>query len=179
MKHSIETERLFLRKLTIDDAQSFYELNLDPNVIKYTGNVPFLNVEEAKCFLKHYKDYHENGFGRWAVIDKKNNEFLGWCGLKYNHKTMDTDIGFRFFEKYWNSGFATESARACLDYGFEKLNRQKIIGRAMAANTASIKVLEKIGLSFEKNFDFDGHPGVIYRIKKEEYFNLRLSKILK
>lgn len=179
MKYSIETGRLFLRELTIEDAKSFYELNLDPNVIKYTGNGPFVNIEEASNFLQNYKDYHENGCGRWAVIDKQNNEFLGWCGLRYDHKTMDTDIGFRFFEKYWNRGFATESARVCLHYGFQKLNRQKIIGRAMAANTASIKVLEKIGLSFEKNFDFDGHSGVVYRIKKEEYLNLRLSKILK
>lgn len=166
MKKIIETERLFLRELMIEDAENFYELNLNPNVIRYTGNLPFAYVEEAKHFLQHYKDYNENGYGRWAVINKSDNEFLGWCGLKYDPTTNETDIGFRFFEKYWNKGFATESAEACVHYGFERLKLKKIIGRAMFANKASIKVLEKIGLSFEKEFNFDGKRGVIYTIEK-------------
>lgn len=166
MKKIIETERLFLREFMIEDAENFYELNLNPNVIRYTGNLPFADVKEAKHFLQHYKDYNENGYGRWAVINKSDNEFLGWCGLKYDPTTNETDIGFRFFEKYWNKGFATESAEACVHYGFERLKLKKIIGRAMFANKASIKVLEKIGLSFEKEFNFDGKRGVIYTIEK-------------
>ncbi|WP_099769076.1 GNAT family N-acetyltransferase [Chryseobacterium sp. 52] len=168
MKKIIETERLLLRELVINDAESFYELNLNPNVIKYTGNLPFATIEEARHFLQHYKDYQKNGYGRWAVINKSDHEFLGWCGLKYDETTGETDIGFRFFEKYWSKGFATESAKACLMYGFEKLNLEKIIGRAMSANIASIRVLEKMGLRFEKDFDFDGYKGVVYTIEKAE-----------
>ena len=80
---------------------------------------------------------------------------------------VQTDIGFRFFEEHWNKGFATESAKACIDYGFENLNLKTIIGRAISENIASIKVLEKIGLKFEREFDFDkSNKGVIYRINK-------------
>ncbi len=165
MKPITETERLLLRELAPDDAKDFYNLNLNPSVIKYTGDKAFQNIDEAKEFLENYQDYRLNGYGRWAVISKDNNEFLGWCGLKYSSSTNETDIGFRFFEHYWNKGFATESARACIDYGFEKLNLNRIVGRAMLENKASVNVLEKIGLQYLEEFDFDGHRGVIYTIE--------------
>lgn len=163
----LETPRLLLREFDIDDAQSFYNLNLNPNVIRYTGNSAFKNIEEAKEFLNNYSDYKENGFGRWAVINKATKEFIGWCGLKNDKKTDETDIGFRFFETFWNQGFATESAKACINYGFENLKLKTIIGRAMKENTASIKVLEKIGLQYVKDFDFKGQEGVIYTIENQ------------
>jgi ribosomal-protein-alanine N-acetyltransferase len=169
MKVIIETERLLLRELSITDAETFYRLNLNPNVIRYTGNSPFDTVEDAKEFLENYQDYKTNGFGRWAVINKTDNEFLGWCGLKYDENLDETDIGFRFFEEKWNKGYATESAKACVEYGFHNLNLPTIIGRAMSENTASIKVLEKIGLQFDKEFNFDEiHKGVIYKIESNE-----------
>ncbi|WP_333853087.1 GNAT family N-acetyltransferase [Epilithonimonas sp.] len=167
MKEILKTERLLLRELNPDDAENFYKLNLNPNVIKYTGNSAFKDIDEAKEFLENYQDYKINGFGRWAVIEKSNNEFLGWCGLKYDKILDETDIGFRFFEEHWNKGFATESAKACIDFGFENLNLKSIVGRAMKENIASIKVLEKIGLKFEREFDFDkNNKGVIYKIEK-------------
>lgn len=167
MKKIVETDRLLLKEFEIGDAESFYELNLNPNVIKYTGNSAFKDIDEAKSFLKNYSDYQRNGFGRWAVVDKSTKIFFGWCGLKYDEKLDETDIGFRFFEHFWNQGFATESAKTCIDYGFEKLNLKIIVGRAMRENTASIKVLKKIGLQYEKDFDFDGQEGVIYTIKNK------------
>lgn len=167
MKEILKTERLLLRELNPDDAENFYKLNLNPNVIKHTGNSAFKDIDEAKEFLENYQDYKLNSFGRWAVIEISTNEFLGWCGLKYDQHLDETDIGFRFFEEHWNKGFATESAKACIDYGFENLNIKTIVGRAMSENLASIKVLEKIGLSFDKEFDFDEkNKGVIYKIQK-------------
>lgn len=167
MKEILQTERLLLRELNPDDAENFYKLNLNPNVIKYTGNSAFKDIDEAKEFLENYQDYKLNGFGRWAVIEKSTNEFLGWCGLKYDKNLDETDIGFRFFEEHWNKGLATESAKACIDYGFENLNLKTIIGRAISENIASIKVLEKIGLKFEREFDFDeSNKGLIYKIEK-------------
>ena len=162
MKEILQTERLLLRELNPDDAENFYKLNLNPNVIKYTGNSAFKDIDEAKEFLENYQDYKLNGFGRWAVIEKSTNEFLGWCGLKYDKNLDETDIGFRFFEEHWNKGLATESAKACINFGFENLNLKSIVGRAMSENIASIKVLEKIGLKFEREFDFDkSNKGVI------------------
>lgn len=168
MKPILETPRLLLRELHPNDAEQFYQLNLNPNVIKYTGNSAFKNVEEALQFLENYQDYKQNGYGRWAVIDKSTDEFLGWCGLKYDKELDETDIGFRFFEHHWNKGYATESAKSCIIYGFENLQLETIIGRAMQGNIASIKVLEKIGLRYKKEFDFDTqNKGVIYKIDRK------------
>ncbi len=92
--------------------------------------------------------------------------FLGWCGLKYTEQLGEYDIGFRFYKKYWNRGYATETALACLEAGFNRFNISEILGRAMKDNKASVRVLEKIGMEYDMEFDFEGHPGVIYKMKK-------------
>lgn len=133
-------------------------------VTKYTGDNPFESVFLVKEFLSNYDHYAKYGFGRWAVIHKPYNTFLGWCGLKYTPELGETDIGFRFFKKYWNQGFATESAKACIERGFRKFGLKRMVGRAMKENVASIKVLGKTGLTYLKSFDFEGEEGVIYTI---------------
>ena len=164
----LETPRLYLREMTVDDAESAYQLNLDPEVIKYTGDEAFESIESAKNFLKNYDHYKKYGFGRWAVIDKSNHAFLGWCGLKYTVELDEFDIGFRFFKKYWNNGYATESSKACITFGFDKFKMPKIVGRAMTENIGSIKVLEKIGLHFLESYNFEGEKGVIYIIENKK-----------
>jgi ribosomal-protein-alanine N-acetyltransferase len=171
MKKILQTNRLYLRELTVDDAENFYLLNSDADVIKYTGDKPFESIEKARQFLENYKPYQEFGYGRWAVIDKTNEAFLGWCGLKFSSELQETDIGFRFFKKYWNQGFATESAKACIHFGFENLNLTKIVGRAMQENTASVKVLEKTGMQFVDIIDFEKHTGVLYEIESDKNQN--------
>jgi RimJ/RimL family protein N-acetyltransferase len=163
----LETDRLYLREMTPDDAEQAYLLNLDPEVVKYTGDVAFKSIAEAKTFLENYSHYKEYGFGRWAVIAKANDEYLGWCGLKYTKDLDEFDIGFRFFKKHWNKGYATEAAKACIEIGFTKFGMKTIVGRVMQANIGSIKVLEKIGLTFDKTFDFDGQAGLLYKIEKQ------------
>jgi [ribosomal protein S5]-alanine N-acetyltransferase len=158
----IETERTILRNLTIDDAEEFYALNLEKEVLKYTGDQPFENIQASKDFLTNYDQYEKYGVGRLAVIEKTTSNFIGWCGLKYNPDKDEFDIGFRFFRVYWNKGFASETAKRCLDFGFKELGIARIVGRAMKENNASIKVLEKIEMTFKETFDFDGHDGVIY-----------------
>lgn len=164
MKTILQTPRLILREFHIDDAEQFYKLNLNPNVIQFTGDESFKNIEEAENFLKNYNDYERNGYGRWAVISKETGEFIGWCGLKFDGN--ETDIGFRFFEEFWNKGFATESAKACIDFGFQELGLNEIVGRAMKENVASHKVLEKIGLEFSHEIEKENHKWVIYKIQK-------------
>lgn len=161
----LETERLYLREFILEDAEQMYHLNNDEEVLRFTGDIPFSSVEHAKDFLIKYDHYKKYGFGRWAVLHKKNQEFLGWCGLKYSPDSEEYDIGFRFFKTQWNKGYATESAKACLALGFQKFQLKVILGRAMKVNIRSIRVLEKIGLTYVRTFNFDGEKGVIYEIK--------------
>jgi RimJ/RimL family protein N-acetyltransferase len=171
MKHQvyIETNRTILRNFTSNDAEDFYALNLDKEVLKFTGDQPFENIESAKDYLTNYDQYEKYGVGRLAVIDKSTSKFICWCGLKYNTDTHDYDIGFRFFKDYWNKGYASETAKRCLEFGFKEVGVLRIVGRAMKDNIALIKVLEKIGMTFKEKFDFDGNEGMIYEITKNEY----------
>ena len=93
MKIILETNRLILREFDIQDAKNMYELNLDTEVIQYTGDKAFNSIEDAESFLENYNDYQINGFGRWTVLLKSNKEFIGWCGLKLNEERF-VDIGF-------------------------------------------------------------------------------------
>ena len=167
MNTILETERLILREFDPSDAISQYLLNLDPEVIRYTGDPPFKSVEEAKELLENYDQYEKYGYGRWSVILKETGKFIGWCGLKFNADGEgDTDLGYRFFKEQWGKGYATEAAQACLDYGFENLELTRIIGRTAKANTASIHVLEKLGMHYWKDQKCHGLDSVYYVIKK-------------
>lgn len=161
----LETPRLLLREMTTRDAEQAYLLNLDPEVIRYTGDKPFDSIETARRFLEQYDHYKRYGFGRWAVIRKDDGMFLGWCGLKYSPDPGEYDIGFRLFRDYWNRGYATEAATACLRLGFEKFDMPVITGHVMPANTASSRVLVKCGLTYrEKRMEHDAEVD-IYEIR--------------
>ncbi len=165
----LETTRLYLREHTTEDAENAYLLNSDPEVIKYTGDLAFISIDEARDFLEKYNHYEKYGFGRWAVIEKATNVYLGWCGLKYSPELDEFDIGFRVMKKYWNKGYATEAAMACLEIGFKRFGMKIIVGRAMKENLASIKVLQKIGLTFLEERVCGGNDGVVLRIKKIDF----------
>jgi len=135
--------------------------------LRYTGDRPFESIAEARAFLDSYDVYERYGYGRWAVVRRFDENCLGWCGLKYSPESGETDIGFRFFRKYWGQGYATEAAQACLDYGLQKLGLEQIVGRAMQSNRASVRVLEKIGMRYWKYFDFNNQAGVYYRTLRE------------
>ncbi len=168
MKKIIETQRLVLREFLPEDATAMYHLNLDEDVIRYTGDPPFESVEAAADFLRNYQAYEKHGFGRWAILLKPELEFIGWCGLKLNEEKLN-DLGFRLFKNQWSKGFATESARACIDYGFKTLGLTEIVGRAAKANKGSIRVLEKIGMTYWKEGGCGPFSDAIYyRVRKND-----------
>lgn len=149
MSYLFETERLRFREFSFDDAEHLYQLNLDPDVIKYTGDPPFESKETARLFIYNYKEYKLNGFGRWAIDLKSDGRFIGWAGLKVNEDN-DIDLGYRLLKSDWGKGYATEAAKACLKYGFEKLGHDEIIARVIPENVASVKVIEKLGMAYYK-----------------------------
>ena len=161
----IETDRLLLRRFTGDDALLLYELNLDPEVIRYTHD-PMTSVEHAKKVLNEVilPQYVLYDHGRWAVHLRSNLEFMGWCGLKYLSETNEVDLGYRFMKKFWGNGYATEAALACIEYGFTRLNLRQIVGRALPGNLASIKVLEKCGMKYLHEEVMHGYLHKTYQV---------------
>lgn len=148
----IETERLILRTFSPGDAALIYQLNIDPEVTRYTLD-PVKDMAQANQILENtiLPQYALYNYGRWAVHVKSsdiNEGFIGWCGLKMRPEMNEVDLGYRFMKMAWGKGYATESAFASLRYGFESLGIERIVGRALLANHASIRVLEKCGMTY-------------------------------
>lgn len=169
MKYIGQTPRLNLRETSPLDGKMFYELNNDPEVIKYTGDAPFESVEAASQFLADYDHFQKYNRGRWAIVDQSTEDILGWCGLKYHEDSGETDLGFRLFKKYWNKGYATEASHLALQYGFRRLGLDSIIARAVKENVASLRVIDKLGLEYEQDFEDHGSQCEQHRIDKYSY----------
>jgi ribosomal-protein-alanine N-acetyltransferase len=149
---TLETPRLILRPHTLHDVEPSYQMMLDPEVGRYTGDGGSISLDEMRQRIKKHVlgDYEKHGFGRFAVELKATGKFIGFAGLKYLSHIDEVDIGYRFVRDQWGKGIATEAVNACLPYGFETLGLKRIIGLVMPANTASIRVLEKTGFQFEE-----------------------------
>src|SRR6187402_3312605 len=101
----IETPRFIMRNFELGDAQAMYELNLDPEVMRYTGDKSFTSVEEAYTFLQNYNPYATEGFGRWICVLKDTGEITGWCGLRLQPDFGLVDLGYRFYKRFWGKGY--------------------------------------------------------------------------
>ena len=155
----LETPRLILRQFTEADALAIKQLNSEPGVLKYVPE-PIPASEEAalKIIVDIILPQYKNNLGRWAVHTKTNNEFIGWCGLKWIKETNEIDLGYRFKPAAWGKGYATEAAQHTLNYGLQQLQLKKIGAHAHIDNIASQKVLEKIGMQFVGEGVEDGVP---------------------
>ncbi len=158
----LTTDRLIMRPFREEDGSMMYKLNEDPEVLQYTGDVQFADAATASTFLREYDQYEKYGVGRLVVILKETGETLGWCGLKYHPDANEYDIGYRFFKQHWGKGYATESAKAAMEYGFAILKLDRIIGRARIENPASINVFNKLGMRFIEPYTEDGKQWILY-----------------
>lgn len=157
----IETERLILRPILESDVDGMFELDANPEVHKYLGNKPITTKAQAADVIQVIRSqYQKNGIGRFAVVLKETNDFIGWAGLKLETNTINNhqnyyDLGYRLQQNYWGKGYATESAKAWLNYGLNTLQLQKICAAASCDNTASNKILSKIGMTFIESFYYE------------------------
>jgi [ribosomal protein S5]-alanine N-acetyltransferase len=159
MKVILETDRLLLREFVEDDAESFFKLNTDPEVMRFVPDKPLLNVEQARQTLIDHPiaDYRRYGFGRGACILKSTGEQIGFAGLKYLDELGEVDVAYRLLPAHWGQGLATEVALASVRYGFAALGLKRIIGLVMPKNIASLRVLEKTGLRYSGTLTLWGH----------------------
>ena len=174
MHTAIETQRLLIRPAVATDIDGFFELDSDPEVMRYVGNKSITRKEEAGNIIRSIQQqYVENGIGRWVIIDKQNNSFAGWTGLKLIRETINGhqdfyELGYRLLRRYWGQGIATEAALASLDYGFKVLKAEIIYAMANADNKDSDKVLHKCGLSRDGQFEHEGIVHNWYHIRKQQ-----------
>ncbi|CAM1339091.1 GNAT family N-acetyltransferase [Tenacibaculum aestuarii] len=178
MKFYLETERLILREFRESEIEGIFELDSNAEVHKYLGNNPITTYKQAEDIITFFEEqYKERGIGRFAAFEKESGEFIGWSGLKLNTGEKEElngftdfiDIGYRFIPRFWGKGYASESAFACLDFGFKEMNYDIIYGAADVENIGSNKILQKIGLQFVNEFGFKGVDVNWYELKKSDY----------
>jgi RimJ/RimL family protein N-acetyltransferase len=165
---SIETDRLLLRMIRADDLDQLALLLSDPDVVKYVGDgQPSGREEAARALESISKHWETHGFGRWAVVDKSSGEFIGFGGLRSLFGTPE--VVYHFAKAYWGKGYASEMARAVLRFGFEERGFDRIVAITKPQNAASIRVMDKVGLRFEKHARYYDIDVVQYEIKREEF----------
>lgn len=180
----IETERLYLRSWQQKDLAPLIEMNQDPKVMTFFPSI--LNMDQTKQFFHHIqKEFTEKGFGLYAVERKESNECIGFIGFHVADFTADftpcIEISWRLKYSAWNQGYATEGAKACLQFGFTTLGFDTIYSFTAKVNKQSEHIMKKIGMTYLKDFP---HPKVndnsilkehvLYKIE-QKYYTSRLE----
>jgi RimJ/RimL family protein N-acetyltransferase len=178
----LETERMVLREFTEDDVDALFELDNEPEVMRYIQpGVPVTReaiVEETlPAFLAYYG--RPGGFGFWAAIDKSSGRFLGWFHFrpKPGDDPRDPELGYRLHRFAWGRGYGTEGSKALIDHGFAELGIARVHAETMAVNVASRRVMEKCGMRFVRAFHAewpvaipgDEHGDVEYAIDRAHW----------
>ncbi|WP_162127763.1 GNAT family N-acetyltransferase [Flavobacterium phycosphaerae] len=174
MNLQLETNRLLLRPLELSDVDAFFAMNNNPDVNAYLRNPLTTRVEVEQYVQKIINEYQKNGMGRFAVILKETNKLIGFSGLKFrataeNNHIDFYDLGYRFGKEYWRKGFATEAARAWLDYGFNTMKLSTIYACAVSDNSGSNIVLKKLGFEFMNDYITYNSLHSWYKFDKQKF----------
>ncbi|MGG5578764.1 GNAT family N-acetyltransferase [Myroides sp. C15-4] len=167
----IETERLVLRQYKPTDETDFIRLFQDPLVMRYFLEAK-TTAEAQASFVKFQRLIAENGYGIFAVEEKESQQFIGFIGL--NRFEFDADfapaieIAWRLLPEFWNKGYATEGAKACLDFAKNQLKLDQVYAFTTVSNTPSEQVMIKCGMTYVKNFNHplvpEDHPYLEHRL---------------
>ena len=178
----LETQRLTLRQFTEDDVDNLFDLNSDPEVMRYlTGGRPTRREELRDEVIPFHLAVYErlDRLGTWAAESSATGEFLGWFHFRPGPGTDITniDLGYRLRRSAWNTGYATEGSRALINMGFTELGIERVFGHTMTVNIASRRVMEKCGLTLVRTTPYEGpdviegseHGEVEYALTKPEW----------
>lgn len=158
----IETERLYLRELLIDDKKDLMKVLSNTESMKFYPH-PFSDKEVERWIKWNIENYKKYKHGLWAVILKEGEVFIGDCGITMQNIGDETipEIGFHIIKEYCNKGFATEAALACKEYAFKVLNYHEVFSYTTVRNIPSQKVAEKIGMNVYKYFEKNGEKQIV------------------
>lgn len=163
---SIRTERLLMRKPTLEDIDAFYQIVKSDEVGSWLAVSRGMSKKETEQYVRKFvENWNENGFGVWLLFHKTTRELIGHCGLRYVDRTKDVEIMYLLDTKHWGNGFATEAAKASIQYAFHDLKVQKLIARIKMENEKSKNVLEKIGFMYTHDVNYDGRQLSYYEYR--------------
>ena len=166
----LETDRLRFATWSEDDWVEFQKIASDPLVVRYLGSgVPWPEERVREFVTRQCESLEKDGFCLWKLLPKDSDTLVGICGLQRLGDGPDVEIGWWLAPDYWGKGLATEAARHALAYGFEVANLERIVAIAQAANRDSLRVMEKIGMRFEREGMHKGIRVVLYTISREHF----------
>jgi RimJ/RimL family protein N-acetyltransferase len=165
----IETARLRLRHFTLDDLDYLFTLYSDPEVMRFLSSRTKEQTQASLC--KHIQHWQKHDFGMWAVIHKDSSKIIGRCGLGFLENTLEVELGYVLDKSYWNMGLGTEAGQATLKYGFEEIQLDRIVAIALPENIASIRVIQKVGMKYQKDAHFYNLDVVYYSITRAEWLH--------
>lgn len=166
----IETERLVLRMFEAADLDAAFVIFNDDDVQKYLSPANRRTRQQLKVTLEKLAlRWQERGFGIWCVCEKSNNKMIGYSGFQYLDDTPQVELLFGFLKDFWGGGFATEAANGCLRFGFEEAQFAKICAATHPENLASRRVLEKIGMAFDKKSEHYQTNSITFTVSRDEY----------
>jgi len=148
----LETDRLVLRKLSVDDAEFILELVNEPSWLRFIGDKGVRTIDDARNYILRgpIASYERFGFGLYSTELKDSGIPIGICGLVKREALENPDIGFAFLPKFWGKGYAYESASAVLGFAKDDLGLTRILAITTPDNYSSIKLLEKVGMCFKE-----------------------------
>jgi RimJ/RimL family protein N-acetyltransferase len=155
----LETKRMILRQLTTADADFMLKLMNEPAFIRNVADRGIRKRADAAAYIaeKILPSYANFGFGFYRVDLKETSSAIGICGLVKRDTLKNVDVGFSMLERYWGNGYAFEAASAMMEYGRTTLGIDRIVGVTAPGNLASIRLLEKLGLEFQRKIDLPGY----------------------
>ncbi|MDR0267279.1 GNAT family N-acetyltransferase [Paenibacillus sp.] len=147
----LETERLILRKLTVNDVGDVFDYCSDEEISKFTTWYSHQTLDDSKQYVDHVIGlYEENSIAPWGIEDKKTGKIIGTVGFVYwNPKQARAELAYALGRAYWNKGLMSEAARKIVQYGFEVMQLVRIEARCLLLNMGSSRVMEKCGMEFE------------------------------
>jgi RimJ/RimL family protein N-acetyltransferase len=164
------TDRLLLRQLQPDDIDTVWLLFSDPQIVPTTIHA-FTRDRCIQWIARLQEMYAKRGFAPWGVELASTHKLIGYCGLDIEHidGTPEVEIGYRLLPSFWGQGLATEAAIAALRYAFGPLKLQRIIATVLARNPASLRVVEKSGMRYERNVLLHGQPLRLYAANARDW----------
>jgi ribosomal-protein-alanine N-acetyltransferase len=170
----IETERLLIEDWQSDDWQAFRYIATNPQVMRFIGTGQIWDDERIQQWVNRQIDNHARyGFALWKLVEKENGRLIGFCGLQFLANTGEIEIGWWLAVDCWGKGLAMEAAKSVLQYGLDRFQIKRVISIAHPDNRASINIMKKLGMKFEKLTDgkslgliVQDVPVVLYSIDK-------------
>ncbi len=165
----LETKRLTLREMTLNDVDNLLEVFSDPEAMQFYPQ-PFDRQMTQTWIERNVQRYAQHGFGLWALILKQTGKLIGDCGLVVQEVdgVEEIEIGYHIRRDLWGKGLATEAAQACRDFGFSQLGCDKLISLINPANIASRRVAEKNGMQLIKEIEWRDNLTCVYAIERSD-----------